>query len=84
MRGGGEKSILVKYEGSIPVHSCMCILSTMLGLSNVILPPAFQEATMFDRSFLINLIKLFLFFFCFLGPLPQHMEVPRLGVQSEL
>ena len=27
----------------------------------------------------------FLFFvFCFLGPHPQHMEVPRLGVESEL
>ena len=24
------------------------------------------------------------FFFSFLGPYPQHMEVPRLGVQSEL
>ena len=23
-------------------------------------------------------------FFCFLGPLPQHMKVPRLGVKSEL
>ena len=27
---------------------------------------------------------LFLFFFCFLGPHLQHMEVPRLGVESEL
>ena len=27
----------------------------------------------------------FLFFFlCFLGPQPQHMEVPRLGVKLEL
>ena len=26
----------------------------------------------------------FLFVFSFLGPHPQHMEVPRLGVQSEL
>ena len=25
-----------------------------------------------------------LFFFSFLGPHPQHMEVPRLGVESEL
>ena len=24
------------------------------------------------------------FFFCFLGPHPQHMEVPRLGAESEL
>ena len=26
----------------------------------------------------------FFFFFVFLGPNPGHMEVPRLGVQSEL
>ena len=26
----------------------------------------------------------FLVFLLFLGPLPRHMEVPRLGVQSEL
>ena len=25
-----------------------------------------------------------LFFFCFLGPYPRHMEVPRLGVESKL
>ena len=29
-------------------------------------------------------ILFFLFFLLFLGPLPQHMEVPRLGVESEL
>ena len=26
----------------------------------------------------------FFLFFAFLGPLPWHMEVPRLGVESEL
>ena len=26
----------------------------------------------------------FFFFFCFIGPRPQHMEVPRLGGKSEL
>ena len=29
-------------------------------------------------------IYLYLFLFCFLGPNPQHMEVPRLGVELEL
>ena len=24
------------------------------------------------------------FFFCFLGPHPRHMEIPRLGVELEL
>ena len=33
----------------------------------------------------LGLFFLFLsFFFCFLGPHPQHREVPRLGVESEL
>ena len=27
---------------------------------------------------------LFLVFLLFLGPLPRHMEVPRLGIESEL
>ena len=26
----------------------------------------------------------FFFFFCLLGPHPRHMEVPRVGVKSEL
>ena len=29
-------------------------------------------------------IFFFFFFFCFLGPCPWHMEVPRLGIKSEL
>ena len=39
-------------------------------------------------SLFIYLLFFFVFFFffflLFLGPLPQHMEVPRLGVESEL
>ena len=30
------------------------------------------------------LLSHLIFFFCFLGPHPRHMEVPRLGVESEL
>ena len=29
-------------------------------------------------------LLLFIYLFCFSGPHPRHMEVPRLGVQSEL
>ena len=36
-----------------------------------------------SRDFNFHMFVFFLFFF-FLGPLPQHMEVPSLGVQSEL
>ena len=50
-----------------------------------------QEATEDVRLWVSSLTlieaTLFLFFFfflVFLGPHPQHMEVPRLGVESEL
>ena len=49
------------------------------------------EITLFTSlSLLPYTHKIFFFFFClfvflpFLGPLPRHMEVPGLGVQSEL
>ena len=29
-------------------------------------------------------IYIYIFIYCFLGPHPRHMEVPRLGVKSEL
>ena len=35
-------------------------------------------------SFLPSFFLSVTFFLVFLGPNPQHMEVPRLGVQSEL
>ena len=42
----------------------------------------------FPHSGGCNFTLLFLFFyflfFCFLGPHLQHMEIPRLGVESEL
>ena len=31
-----------------------------------------------------TLVFVFVFYFCFLGPHLWHMEVPRLGVESEL
>ena len=45
----------------------------------------FTDTSQF-RSFMLTALRpleLF-FFFCFLGPPPQHMEVPRLGVEMEL
>ena len=32
----------------------------------------------------VRMLDLFIYFLSFLGPYPQHMEVPRLGVESEL
>ena len=37
----------------------------------------------YDLS-LLKEVDFFFFFFVFFGPHPQPMEVPRLGVQSEL
>ena len=37
-----------------------------------------------DVSFLFFVFWVFFVFLPFLGPLPRHMEVPRLEVQSEL
>jgi len=38
----------------------------------------------FFCSFLFCFVFVFVFFFAFLEPHPRHVEVPRLGVQSEL
>ena len=43
--------------------------------------------TILGSTNLINIILGSIFFFfllCFLGPHPKHMEVPRLGTESEL
>ena len=33
---------------------------------------------------ILFLLFIYLFILCFLGPQAQHMEIPRLGVESEL
>ena len=38
----------------------------------------------FQLSVMILFVCLFLFLFCFIRPHLQHMEVPRLGVESQL
>ena len=44
-------------------------------------PPAFGY---WGKGLVLHSLSLSFFFFIFLGSPPQHMEVPRLGVQSEL
>ena len=39
---------------------------------------------LFIYLFILFYLFIFLSFCYFFGPLPQHMEVPRLGVESEL
>ena len=46
------------------------------------LPTASQ--VQFSYSFFIMTLFFVCVFSPFLGPLPRHMEVPRLGVESEL
>ena len=44
-----------------------------------------QQVLAFYILFIFLFIYLFIYLiFCFLGPYPQHMEVARLGLQSEL
>ena len=50
---------------------------------HLIRPNKFSKITgLLDKHTEIN--DFFFVFLPFLGPLPRHMEVPRLGVQSEL
>ena len=48
--------------------------------------PGKLEVVLFCFVFLsfVFLLLLLLLLLLFLGPLPRHMEVPRLGVESEL
>ena len=43
-----------------------------------------QDINQCTRNYLLPPLFIYLFIYCFLGPHPQHMEVPRLGVESEL
>src|SRR5512135_581454 len=71
---------------SITLHGIHCI---QLGS----IAPRCMESNAFNLNpwffsfsffFFFFFIFLFLSFFYFFGPLPRHMEVPRLGVESEL
>ena len=57
------------------------------GCTNVLFPTAVQEGSLFLHNLFgayLLFIKTFFFFWSFLGPHRPHMEVPRLGVESEL
>ena len=47
-------------------------------------PPVPTEPLQNAPSFPLFLLHSYLFIFCFLGPHPWQMQVPRLGVESEL
>ena len=52
--------------------------------SSLILVGFVSTAPQWELFFFFFNLKNVFKFFCFLGPHPQHMEVPRLGVESEL
>ena len=62
-------------------HSILCSHANFLSQSFLSL----FSAKVFQRQFLFIYLFIFSFLsFCLLGPHPKHMEVPRLGVESEL
>ena len=84
--GGGEKPI---RNGEI-YQLTITVASTSLGLSGGARERSVSqnkkegiEKGLLGRSFFFFFFVLFVFLLL-LGPLPPHMEVPRLGVQSEL
>ena len=44
----------------------------------------FEYMEIGKRSFLVLFLFFLIFLICFIEPHPQHMEVPRLGAESEL
>ena len=48
--------------------------------SQVLVPPPWEARNIVLQSENIHLTLFFFFFLPFLGPLPRHVEVPRLGV----
>ena len=62
--------------------------NVLAGISSIQGEPLFsiRQTRVFSSLTVIHKTPIFFFFsFClFLGPLPWHMEVPRLGVESEL
>ena len=59
--------------------SCICNLHHSSQQCQI--PNPLSEAGM---ELCAHLMYYYYYFLVFLGPLPQHMEVPRLGVESEL
>ena len=43
-----------------------------------------KDLSRLDVGYEVSFFLFFFFSLSFLGPLPRHMEVPRLGVESEL
>ena len=73
--GSIEERVFLVSLGSILLRVRCLIRSHFIALHSIY----FSGQSIFPHN-----IFLFFFSFVFLGPYPRHMEVPRLGVQSEL
>ena len=59
------------------LNSFICIFLSNIIASKIILVSSVQHSDLIFSAF-------HFLFFCILGPYPWHMEIPRLGVESEL
>ena len=73
---------LVIFYGLIPSIWKFSGWGLNLRLWSQILNPLYHSRN--SGNLFLIFILVFIYFFAFLGPYPQHMEMPRLGVESEL
>ena len=65
----------------------MCRFVTACGVSAPLTVPFFKDNLYFFQFLYVcyaSITFFQIFFFLLLGPHPQHMEIPRLGIKSEL
>ena len=84
MKGGRDFAFLTRspvYFGEIRLE-----IENLATVKQFLRPGQEKFFNFLFLVFIYFILDLFIYFVFlpFLGPLPQHMEVPRLGVQSEL
>ena len=70
-------------HGFVPLLLMLCFAFELLGCLEKAFGKCLCTSDVSVQAFFF-VLSFFFFFFSFLGPLPQHMEVPRLGGKSEL
>ena len=71
-------------SGIFPIHPMRTGVDALIALALVGIHGWFSNAADSQTVFPCLFFSFSFFFFGFLGPHPQHMEVPRLGVKLEL
>ena len=70
-------------SGIFPIHPMRTGVDALIALALVGIHGWFSNAADSQTIFPCLFFSFSFFFFGFLGPHPQHMEVPRLGVKSQ-